>query len=248
MRNSPSSIRGSAPETPRFIAVAPESLCYFGAAFTAPAIPASESTLGSHLCVALSSAQMFSEWTTSTQPCNDFSLNGNYLLSCCLTPGVHFSPSSRPLQPYTSRHRTALLGEGQYRTCTPTSKLLDGLPICTCLTSRSKVALNLTWILRQFRVSNVSPPRLGNSLLKENNRMESTAAGVAPARDPQTEKPQQQAAEIANAVNEHERLANLAYALWQFRGCPIGSPEQDWIEAKRQLSTAVQLERQLFGR
>jgi hypothetical protein len=91
MRNSASSIRCAAPETPRFIAVAPESLCYFGAAFTAPAIPASESTLGSHLCVALSSAQMFSEWTTSTQPCNDFSLNGNYLLSCCLTPGVHFS-------------------------------------------------------------------------------------------------------------------------------------------------------------
>ncbi len=74
MRNSASFIRGAAPETPRFIAVAPESLCYFGAASTAPAIPASESALGSHLCVALSSAQVLSEWTISTQPCNDFSL------------------------------------------------------------------------------------------------------------------------------------------------------------------------------
>lgn len=81
MRNSASLIRGAAPETPRFIAVAPESLYYFGAASTAPAIPASESTLGSHLCVALSSAQVFSEWTISTQPCNDFSLNGTYPLN-----------------------------------------------------------------------------------------------------------------------------------------------------------------------
>lgn len=89
MRNSAFLIRGAAPETPRFIAVAPESFP-FGAAFTAPAIPASESTLGSHLCVALSSAQVPSEWKIPTQPCNDFSLNGNYSLSCCLTPGVHF--------------------------------------------------------------------------------------------------------------------------------------------------------------
>jgi hypothetical protein len=81
MRNSAFLIRGAAPETPRFIAVAPESLCYFGATFTVPAIPASESTLGSHLCVALPSAQMFSEWKKSTQPCNHFSLNGNYPLN-----------------------------------------------------------------------------------------------------------------------------------------------------------------------
>ena len=80
MRNSASSSRGAAPETPRFIAVAPESL-YFGAACAAPAIPASESTLGSHPCVALSSAQVLSEWTTSTRPCNDFSLDGNYPLN-----------------------------------------------------------------------------------------------------------------------------------------------------------------------
>jgi hypothetical protein len=82
MRNSAYLLRGAAPETPRFIAVAPESPGrYFGAASTAPAIPASESTLGSHLCVALSSAQMLSEWTLSTLPCNDFSLNGNYPLN-----------------------------------------------------------------------------------------------------------------------------------------------------------------------
>ena len=81
LRNSASLIRGAAPETPRFIALGPESLCYIGAAHTAPPIPASGSTLRSHLCVALSSAQRFSEWKTSTQPCNDFPLNGCYPLN-----------------------------------------------------------------------------------------------------------------------------------------------------------------------
>jgi hypothetical protein len=93
------------PDTPRLTAVAPESLCCFGAALTAPAIPASESTLGSHLCVALSSDQMFSEWTTSTQPCNDFSLDGDYPLTCCLTPRVHSKLDALPLSPFLPLNR-----------------------------------------------------------------------------------------------------------------------------------------------
>jgi hypothetical protein len=35
---------------------------FYGAAIRRPAIPAAESTLGSHPCVALSSAQVLSEW------------------------------------------------------------------------------------------------------------------------------------------------------------------------------------------
>jgi hypothetical protein len=27
-------------------------------------------------------------------------------------------------------------------------------------------------------------------------------------------------------------IANLAYRLWQERGCPIGSPEEDWFRAE----------------
>jgi hypothetical protein len=68
---------GSAPATPGFTAVAPEWLIHHGAADAAPAIPAAESTLGSHPCVALYSAQVLPEWTTSTSPCNDFSSNGD---------------------------------------------------------------------------------------------------------------------------------------------------------------------------
>ena len=67
---------GSAPATPGFNAVAPEWLRY-GAALAAPAVPAAESTLGSHPCVALSSAQVLSEWITSTLPINAFAANGD---------------------------------------------------------------------------------------------------------------------------------------------------------------------------
>ncbi len=35
--------------------------------------------------------------------------------------------------------------------------------------------------------------------------------------------------------NRQESIANLAYALWQQRGCPVGSSEQDWTDAEQQL-------------
>ena len=68
---------GAAPATLGFNAVAPERLTHYGAADAAPSVPAAESALGSHPCVALSSAQVLPEWTTSTSPCNDFSSNGD---------------------------------------------------------------------------------------------------------------------------------------------------------------------------
>jgi hypothetical protein len=37
---------------------------------------------------------------------------------------------------------------------------------------------------------------------------------------------------------EHEQVAVLAYALWQKRGSPEGSPDEDWFQAEREL-TAV---------
>jgi hypothetical protein len=33
----------------------------------------------------------------------------------------------------------------------------------------------------------------------------------------------------------HEQTAALAYALWQERGCPEGSPEEDWFRAEAEL-------------
>jgi len=71
-----------------------------GRAAPAPiAIPAAESALGSHLCVALSSAQVLPGWTKSTSPCNNSAANGDYSLTSCLTPGVHFTSLLRTHAP-----------------------------------------------------------------------------------------------------------------------------------------------------
>ena len=33
----------------------------------------------------------------------------------------------------------------------------------------------------------------------------------------------------------HERIERLARRFWEERGCPLGSPEIDWIRAERKL-------------
>ncbi len=52
-----------------------------------------------------------------------------------------------------------------------------------------------------------------------------TSARQIPAADRGTVESSQQA-----------DIAQLAYALWQQRGCPVGSAEKDWLEAEQQLS------------
>ena len=32
-------------------------------------------------------------------------------------------------------------------------------------------------------------------------------------------------------------VATLAYRLWVDRGCPLGSPDEDWLEAERELQS-----------
>ena len=44
-----------------------------------------------------------------------------------------------------------------------------------------------------------------------------------------------QATQNGQIAPQEERIAQLAYALWQYRGCPIGSAEADWLEAERQI-------------
>ena len=68
---------GFAPATPGFNALAPEWLFVSGATEAAPAIPAAESTLGSHPCVALSSAQVLPEWINRNLAGNAFAANGD---------------------------------------------------------------------------------------------------------------------------------------------------------------------------
>ena len=68
-----------------------------------------------------------------------------------------------------------------------------------------------------------------------------TGAGTAAARDLTNQNLQSRtAATTNNQTNNQENstasIAQLAYALWQNRGCPIGSPEDDWIEAENQVN------------
>jgi len=37
----------------------------------------------------------------------------------------------------------------------------------------------------------------------------------------------------------HEEIAALARELWQGRGCPIGSPEEDWFHAVEELRSGA---------
>ena len=52
---------------------------------------------------------------------------------------------------------------------------------------------------------------------------------------PATNAPSKIAAPAAPARPSHEAIARLAYAIWQERGCPWGSPDQDWLRAEQKL-------------
>jgi hypothetical protein len=81
-------IGGSAPATLGFNAFGPEWLAC-GATSVAPAFPAAESALGSHPCVALSSARVLPEWTLLGLASNAFSANGDYPLNFVSQNSAH---------------------------------------------------------------------------------------------------------------------------------------------------------------
>ena len=43
----------------------------------------------------------------------------------------------------------------------------------------------------------------------------------------------------ANAASRPHHVAELAYTLWESRGCPIGSPEEDWFKAEQELASTA---------
>jgi len=51
--------------------------------------------------------------------------------------------------------------------------------------------------------------------------------------EPNTVTPNEE--ETAPALVPESEIALLAYALWEKRGRPIGSPEEDWYQAERAL-------------
>ena len=42
---------------------------------------------------------------------------------------------------------------------------------------------------------------------------------------------------------EPMEVAIMAYQLWELRGCPYGSPEDDWYEAERRIKASPEPER-----
>lgn len=61
----------------------------------------------------------------------------------------------------------------------------------------------------------------------------STGAGVSqPDDSPQAES----SAPPDNDASQQAEIAVLAYRYWQERGCPEGSPEEDWYRAERECS------------
>ena len=72
---------GRCPQTPGIYRI-PARITSAGTGSARPrAIPAAGSALGPHPCVALSSAQVTPGWTTSTSPCDDLSVSGDYPLN-----------------------------------------------------------------------------------------------------------------------------------------------------------------------
>ena len=56
----------------------------------------------------------------------------------------------------------------------------------------------------------------------------------------QPSEPAKQTTPLENedsGISARENIARLAYALWEQRGCPVGSSEFDWLEAEQQLKS-----------
>ena len=45
----------------------------------------------------------------------------------------------------------------------------------------------------------------------------------------------EQERDVESGATPNGDVAALAYALWQDRGCPMGSPEEDWFRAEAEL-------------
>ena len=45
--------------------------------------------------------------------------------------------------------------------------------------------------------------------------------------------------ETGSFPGREEKIAELAHQLWMERGCPDGSPEEDWLEAERRITAQM---------
>ena len=45
------------------------------------------------------------------------------------------------------------------------------------------------------------------------------------------------ARQVVSQPENQQEVAALAYEFWHARGCPVGSPEDDWFRAERELQS-----------
>jgi hypothetical protein len=58
---------------------------------------------------------------------------------------------------------------------------------------------------------------------------EATGTAAAPAQE----------VPAAESQSTNEQIAALAHALWIERGCPEGTPDEDWFQAEERLRTTA---------
>jgi hypothetical protein len=58
-----------------------------------------------------------------------------------------------------------------------------------------------------------------------------------PAPTPAAVLPSESSATDISEERSSQDIAALAYELWQARGCPDGSPEEDWFRAEQELQS-----------
>ena len=66
--------------------------------------------------------------------------------------------------------------------------------------------------------------------------MASQAMVPEPKRSISTEPPEDSVQPIASENGDKNEIAILAYQLWQERGCPLGSDQEDWFLAERKIA------------
>ncbi|MDQ2944985.1 MAG: DUF2934 domain-containing protein [Acidobacteriota bacterium] len=52
---------------------------------------------------------------------------------------------------------------------------------------------------------------------------------------------QSQAEAVATIDCDEVEVRERAYSCWQERGCPVGSPDEDWLRAERELNGGAAL-------
>lgn len=82
----------------------------------------------------------------------------------------------------------------------------------------------------------VTPARHKSAAPKRASRPAPVEVSNALASEPEVRPVAPIAAVVTPAESIHDAVARLAYSYWLARGCQGGSPEQDWLQAERELS------------